>query len=232
MPPRIPLCWSAKTLGDEMDDAGLSWAYYASPYNGDGGLWSAYQNIRQIYFGKDWTKDVISPQTDFFDDVSKGKLRNVSWITPTCENSDHAGCGSKTGPSWVASIVNAVGKSKYWDSTAIFIFWDEYGGWYDPESPGRVDYDGLGFRIPMLIVSAYAKEGYVSHTRYEHGSILRFAEDTFGLGQLAASDSRATPPDDAFDFNAPPRKFEVVPAEHDINYFKHQKPDYRIPDAQ
>ncbi|HLY02156.1 MAG TPA: alkaline phosphatase family protein [Candidatus Cybelea sp.] len=228
----IPLCWSDKTLGDEMDDAGLSWAYYASQYYGDGGLWSAYQNIRQIYNGLDWTKDVISPQTDFFDDVSNGKLRDVSWITPTCENSDHPACGSKTGPSWVASIVNAVGESKYWDSTAIFVFWDEWGGWYDPEAPKKVDYDGLGFRIPMLVVSAYAKQGYVSHTRYEHGSILRFVEDTFGLGHLAASDRRATPPDDAFDFNAPPRKFEIVPADYDVNYFKHQKPDHRIPDAQ
>ena len=64
-----------------------------------------------------------------------GKLRDVTWITPTCANSDHAGCGTKTGPAWVASLVNAIGKSKYWDSTAIFIFWDDYGGWYDPKPP-------------------------------------------------------------------------------------------------
>ena len=169
-------------------------ADYASKIYGDGGIWSAYQNISQIYNGSDWKKDVISPQTHFFGDVSKGKLRDLSWITPTCENSDHAGCGSNTGPAWVASLVNAIGKSKYWDSTAIFIFWDDYGGWYDPEPPAKVDYDGLGIRIPMLIVSAYAKAGYVSHTHYEHGSILKFVEDTFGLANLAASDKRATAP--------------------------------------
>ncbi|MGB6412157.1 MAG: alkaline phosphatase family protein [Candidatus Cybelea sp.] len=229
----IPLCWDATTIGDEMDDAGLSWAFYASAIDSDGDLWSAYQNINHIYNGSDWKEDVISPQTKFFDDVSHGKLRDVNWITPTCANSDHAGCDSKTGPSWVASLVNAVGKSKYWDSSAIFIFWDDYGGWYDPKAPALKDYDGLGLRIPLLIVSPYAKDGYISHVHYEHGSILKFVEDTFGLARLAASDKRAhSPEDDAFDFNQPPRKFVPVPSEHGIEYFKHQPLDLRIPDSE
>ncbi len=230
--PTIPMCWDNNTLGDEMDKAGLSWAFYTSTYNGDGGIWSAYQNIKHIYNGPDWKKDVITPQTDFFKDVSKGKLRDLTWITPTCENSDHAGCNSKTGPAWVASLVNAIGKSKYWKSTAIFIFWDDYGGWYDPKPPAMVDYDGLGMRIPMLIVSPYARRGYVDHRHFEHGSILKFVEDTFGLARLAATDTRANSPDDAFDFKQPPRRFEIVPSEHDINFFEHQAPDYRIPDAE
>ena len=86
-----------------------------------------------------------------------------------------------TGPDWVASLVNAVGESKYWSSSAIFIFWDDYGGWYDHVAPAMVDYDGLGFRVPMLIISPYAKKGYISNVQYEHGSILRFVEDQFGL---------------------------------------------------
>ena len=65
----IPMCWNNETLGDEMDNAGLSWAFYTSSYNGDGGIWSAYQNINHIYNGPDWSKDVISPQTKFFNDV-------------------------------------------------------------------------------------------------------------------------------------------------------------------
>ncbi|MGA8796982.1 MAG: alkaline phosphatase family protein, partial [Candidatus Cybelea sp.] len=123
----IPMCFNNNTLGAEMDTAGLSWAYYASSVYGDGGIWSAYQNIAPIYNGPDWSKDVISPQTTFFSDVSNGKLRSLSWVTPTCENSDHAGCGAKTGPAWVASLVNAIGESQYWNNTAIFIFWDDYG---------------------------------------------------------------------------------------------------------
>ena len=226
----IPMCFNNNTLGAEMDTAGLSWAYYASTVYGDGGIWSAYQNIAPIYNGPDWSKDVISPQTTFFSDVSNGNLRSLSWVTPTCENSDHAGCGAKTGPAWVASLVNAIGESKYWDSTAIFIFWDDYGGWYDPAAPKKLDYDGLGMRIPMLVVSAYAKKGHVSHTHYEHGSILKFIEETFGLPALAASDKRATAPDDAFDFNKPPRAFQMVPSDFGINYFMHQAQDHRNPD--
>jgi phospholipase C len=226
-------CFDSPTLGDEMDAAGLSWAYYTSKIVNQGGFWSAYQAIKHIYEGPDWKKDVFAPQTHFFSDVKQGKLRDLTWVTPTCENSDHAGCRSKTGPSWVASLVNAIGESKYWNSTAIFIFWDDYGGWYDPAPPKMLDYDGLGIRIPMLVVSAYAKEGHVSHVHYEHGSILKFVEDTFGLARLAPSDTRATSPEaDAFDFTAPPRKFEAVPSEHGIDYFMHQPPDYRIPDAE
>jgi phospholipase C len=165
--------------------------------------------------------------------VKHGKLRALSWVTPTWENSDHAGGASKTGPSWVASLVNAIGESKYWNSTAIFIFWDDYGGWYDPKPPPLADYDGLGLRLPMLIVSPYAKQGKIDHTQYEHGSILKFVEDTFGLGRLAASDKRATSPLDAFDFTQAPRKFTEVPAEHGIHWFEHvQPPDHHIPDAE
>ena len=101
-----------------------------------------------------------------------------------------------------------------------------------PSRPALADYDGLGLRIPMLIVSPYAKKGKVSHTHYEHGSILRFIEDLFGLGQLAASDTRATPPNDAFDFNKPPRPFKVIPATYDKAYFLHQPLDTRWPDTQ
>jgi phospholipase C len=224
------VCWDPTTLGDELDTAGVSWAFYTATINGDLGIWSAYQAINHIYNGPDWNNDIITPQTSFFNDVDNGKLRAVSWITPTWENSDHAGSGHNTGPSWVASIVNAIGESKYWDSTAIFIFWDDYGGWYDPEPPAYVDYDGLGIRIPMLIVSAYAKKRYVSHTHYEHGTILKFVEETFGLPAMAASDTRANAPDDAFNFNKPPRGFKKIPSAHDRAFFMHQRTSGRAPD--
>ncbi len=223
-------CWDPTTLGDELDGAGVSWGYYTGQIGGNGGMWSGYQAIKHIYKGKDWKKDIISPQTDFLDDVSNGKLRGVSWITPTLQNSDHAGYGSNTGPSWVTSLVNAIGESPYWKSTAIFIFWDDYGGWYDPEPPAYVDYDGLGVRIPMVIVSAYAKKGHVSHVHYEHGTILRFVEETFGLAPLAASDMRATAPSDAFSFRKPARTFVPIQSPYDTEYFKHQPFDDRLPD--
>jgi len=219
---RVHPCFDYTTLGDELDAAHLTWAYYESGgtdgmcgNNGDKdhrgsryGSWIGYWAIKHICYGPDWNNDIISPPKQFLDDVKSSQLRTVSWVTPTYQDSDLAGSGSKGGPSWVASLVNAVGKSRYWDSTAIFVFWDGFGGWYDPEPPQYLDKDGLGFRVPLLVISPYAKQGYLSHVQYEHGSILKFTEDQFGLGRLSASDTRANSPGpDCFDFNQPPRKF-------------------------
>ena len=227
-------CYNDNSIGEEADKAGISWAYYAVAYSGGNpGIWSAYQANKYVYYGADWKNDVIAQPSQFLTDVANGKLRQISWVTPTWTNSDHAGSDSTTGPQWVASLVNTIGQSKYWDSTAIFIFWDDYGGWYDPEPPAYVDYDGLGLRIPMIIVSPYAKQGYVSHVHYEHGSILKFVEDQFGLGRLSASDKRAaSPAKDCFNFKQQPRKFEVIPTVLGKDYFLHQRADYHLPDNQ
>jgi len=157
----------------------------------------------------------------------------VTWITPTYANSDHGGSGSKTGPSWVTAVVNSVGKSKYWNSSAIFILWDDSGGWYDPQPPAFVDNDGLGFRLPLLIISPYALKGHVSHVPFEFGSILRFVEDQFDLGRLAASDKRAKSPGPCcFDFKQKPRKFVPIKAPLNENYFRMQPEDGRAPDDE
>ncbi|HEY1656182.1 MAG TPA: alkaline phosphatase family protein [Candidatus Tumulicola sp.] len=229
----VQACFDSVTLGDELDQAGLPWGYYTADLHGDGNIWSAYQAISHIRYGPDWNKDVVSPQTKFFDVISGGTLPAVSWVTPTCANSDHAGCGSNSGPAWVTSLVNAIGESPYWNSTAIFIMWDEYGGWYDHVPPPMEDYDGLGIRVPLLIISPYAKKHYVSHVQYEHGSILKFVEDTFGLPRMAASDTRAnSPADDAFNFSRKPRKFVPISAKLKKADILRQPPDHRIPDAQ
>jgi phospholipase C len=209
--PMEQACFNYQTLGDEIDNAGLTWRYYTSTPDGDGGEWSAYQAVKHIRYGPDWAKDVITPQTQFLTDVQAGTLSNVTWITPTCENSDHVNCGARTGPKWVSALVNAVGESQFWNSTAIFIMWSEWGGLYDHVAPPFVGYDGLGIRVPLVILSAYSKQNFVSHVQYEHGSILRFAEDQFGLGQLAASDKRANSPEkDCFDFSKPPHAFVPI----------------------
>ncbi len=225
------VCWDPNTLGDELDNAGLSWAFYAVAYSNYPWIWSSYQAIKHIYYGPDWKKDVFSPPTQFLDDIYNGKLRTVSWVTPTWTNSDHAGSGSTSGPQWVATLVNAIGQSQYWDSTAIVIFWDDYGGWFDPEPPDYVDYDGLGMRIPMLIISPYAKNR-VAHVHYEHGSILKFIEDQFGLGRLSASDTRANSIVKEFDFKQPPRTFKIIPTVLSKDYFMHQPSDHHLPDDQ
>ena len=247
---RIPTCFDYTTLGDELDDATppLSWAFYANALGAQGsgaecgsgarhaynnnGIWSSYQAVNHICYGPDWDKDIINPPSQFITDVGNGNLRDVTWITPTCPDSDHPGCDSDQGPSWVTAVVNAIGESKFWDSTAIFIFWDDYGGFYDPVAPKYLDYDGLGLRIPLLVISPYAKKGYVSHVHYEHGSILRFIEDRFGLARLAATDQRATSPEkDCFDFSQPPRAFVPIKSKYGTQFILHQPPDPRPPDT-
>lgn len=231
--PAIPPCFKSQTLGDELDAAGISWGYYTAKLDTAWAIWSAYQAIDHIRNGPDWKKNVFSPQTKFFKDIKGGNLPAVSWVTPTCKNSDHSDCVSNHGPHWVASLVNAVGQSQYWSSSAIFVFWDEYGGWYDHVAPKMLDYDGLGIRVPLLIISPYAKQGHVSHVQYEHGSILRFVEDQFGLARLAASDTRATSPEkDCFDFTQAPRQFKVIPAALGRAYFENEPIDPRVPDEE
>jgi phospholipase C len=227
-------CFDYTTLADELDGAKLTWRFYSSNiHDFVDYVWSGYQAVRHIRFGPDWKQDVITPQKRFIKDVGSGTLENVTWITPICENSDHVNCGGGFGPSWVTSLVNAVGKSKFWDSTAIFVMWDDWGGLYDHVPPPHLDYDGLGFRVPLLVISPYAKQDYVSHVRYETGSILRFAEDVFGLGQLAASDTRAnSPADDCFDFTKPPRKFVPIKAPKGPLFFMRQIDDGRAPDYE
>jgi phospholipase C len=231
--PYIQPCYDYQTLGDELDAAHLSWRFYASWYgsrqSGDGAVWSSYQAIRHIYYGPDWKNDVISPNWRFITDVRAGKLANFTWITPVCDDSDHVNCGGGFGPSWV----NTVGKSKFWNSTAIFVQWDDWGGLYDHVPPPFKDYDGNGFRVPLLVISPYAKHNYVSHVEYETASVLRFAEDLFGLGQLAAADARAnSPAKDCFDFSKPPRAFVKIKAPLGPSFFIHQTSEYFAPDYE
>jgi phospholipase C len=237
--PSIEPCYDYQTLGDELDKAKLSWRFYAAKYGndrgGNGGTWSGYQAVKHIFEGPDWKKDVISPNWKFITDVRAGKLANFTWITPECAESDHLECGGGFGPSWVAALVNTVGQSKFWDSTAIFVQWDDWGGFYDPVAPPFEDYDGNGFRIPLLVISPYAKKRHVSHVQYETTSVLRFAEDLYGLDQLAAADKRATSPaGDCFDFTQKPRRFVAIKAPHSANFFIGRKfdSDYFAPDYE
>jgi phospholipase C len=224
-------CFNYQTLGDELDAAGLTWRFYTGAINGDGGIYSAYQAVKHIRYGADWS-NVITPQSQFLNDVQDGTLANVTWITPTCANSDHPFCGGKGGPSWVASIVNAVGESPFWNSTAIFVLWDDWGGFYDHVPPPFKDYDGLGFRVPLIVISPYARHKHVSHVQYETASVLRFTEDMFGLPRLSASDRRAaSPAQDCFRFNKPPRAFVPIQAPLSKDFFLHQPPDHRSPDT-
>jgi phospholipase C len=225
-------CFTWKTLRDELDAKGVSWKYYtpaAYPSLTSGNLWDAFFAIQNVYGGSEWKTNVTnrSPyEKTIFSDLKRGKLAAVSWVVPDFVNSDHPGQSGDTGPSWVAQVVNAVGKSPYWNSTAIVIVWDDWGGWYDNVKPPQLYYDGLSFRVPCLIVSPYAKPGYVSHTQYEFASILRFVEDNWGLGRLGPHDRNANSIADVFDFTKSARRFHTIPAKYSREFFEHQPESY------
>jgi phospholipase C len=205
-------CFHYQTLGGELGNAGLSWRYYTSTTGIDG-----YAAIKGSY----WQAHIVKPSQRFLKDVANGNLANFTWVAPpNCLDSDAGGCGGGYGPSWVAAVVNTVGESKFWDSTAILVQWDDWGGFYDHVPPSYENFDGLGFRVPLLVISPYAKRDYVSHVEYETASVLRFAEDVYGLGRLAAADGRAkSPAADCFDFSQKPRPFVPIKAPKGIKFF-------------
>jgi len=172
---------------------------------------------------------------DFLDAVTNGTLPSVSWIVPgNGPISEHPGTdGPLTdGQAFVTRMVNTVMRSDYWDDTAIFITWDDWGGLYDHVKPPQADYMGLGFRVPLIVVSPFAKKGHVSKVQHEFGSILKFTEAAMGLPALHdsdpdATDDRADDLRDCFDFsqtvqplfeqNLPvPREFFIQEAPSDL----------------
>ena len=208
---RTSTCFDAPTIGDLLDQNNVSWKFYA-PTIGFGGFeWDAYDSIQHIRFGPDWSQSNITPETTVLADIANNNLAAVSYVVPNQINSDHGSSKQGSGPNWVLSIVDAVGTSAYWPHTAILVTWDDWGGWYDHVPPPQLDYMGLGERVPLLVVSPYARVGYVSHTQHEFGSILHFIETTFGLPSLGTTDARADDLSDCFNFGQSPTRFTPIP---------------------
>ncbi len=208
--PGVFPCFDYLTLADELDAKGVSWRYYAPAIGGqdEGLIWSAYDAVTQIRYGPDWSANVISPPSQFLTDVSNGTLAGVTWIVPDYADSDHG--ESNGGPAWVQSVVNAIGSSPVWSSTAVFVIWDDWGGWYDHVAPAQISTQSLGMRVPLLVISPYAKTGYVSHVNYESAGLLQFAETVFGVAPLAPPDSRALNFADCFDFGQKARPYAAI----------------------
>jgi phospholipase C len=211
---------------DLLDVQMVTWRYYAPSA---GSIWTGPNAIQHIRSGPDWA-NVIIPQTQVLTDILNGQLAQVTWVIPDGADSDHAASNKGTGPSWVASIVNAIGTSQYWSDTAIIITWDDWGGWYDHVAPSIYDSYEYGFRVPLIIVSPYTKQGYVSHVTHDFGSILKFIEEIFKLPSLGYADARADDFSDCFDLSQTPITFQAIPAEVDKNFFLTVKRPFTPPD--
>ena len=227
-------CFDHPTLTDLLGGQKVSWRYYAPSA---GSIWTGPDAISHICgpqtvggtltcTGAQWTANVVIPQTGVLTDIANGQLAQVSWVIPDGKSSDHAVSNDGSGPAWVASIVNAIGNSAYWANTAIIITWDDWGGWYDHVAPKVVN-DGVswgsgyvyGFRVPLIVVSPYAKSAYISHVTHDFGSILKLIETTFQLSSLGYADAPADDLSDCFNLTQTPSTFHAVAARLDAAFF-------------
>jgi phospholipase C len=219
-------CFEHPTLVDLLNSHGISWKYYAPSA---GSIWTGPNAIRHLRFGSAW-RNVIIPQTKVLSDISNGHLAQVTWVIPDGRASDHAGVNDGSGPSWVASLVNAIGNSTFWPSTVILITWDDWGGWYDHVVPTVMNSYEYGFRVPLIVMSPYAKKGYVSHLTHDFGSLLHFTESVFRLPTLGYADSLADDLSDCFDFTQQPSPFQPFDSKYDAVYFLNDRRPSLDPD--
>jgi phospholipase C len=229
------------TLTDLLNSASLSWRYYAPSA---GSIWTAPNAIQHmcvpsaptggVCTGSDWTNNVVVATTQnpaqVLTDISGGQLASVSWVIPSGLESDHALNNDGSGPSWVTSVVDAIGNSSYWSNTAILILWDDWGGWYDHVPPKILNSYEFGFRVPMIVISPYAKPAYISHVPHDFGSILKFVETTFNLPSLGYADAAADDLSDCFNFSQTPISFQTVAAPLTADYFRNDKRPQTDPD--
>ena len=228
-------CFEHPTLTDSLDVAKITWRYYAPAA---GGIWTAPDAIQHMCgpnatppnatacVGPDWTgtapKVVVGQsqaKAQVLADIASGQLPQVTWVIPDGQDSDHALQNTGCGPSWVSSIVNAIGNSQYWPNTTIILTWDDWGGWYDHVQPPAVINNGsswgsgyvYGFRVPMIVMSPYVKQGYISHVNHDFGSILKFIETKFALPSLGYADTNALDDlSDIFNSSQSPLAFQPI----------------------
>ena len=198
-----PPCFDFQTIADSLQSAGLSWKYYAPGFGQRGYNWSALDAINHIRNGSLWSTNVVS-DTQFVTDAQNGTLPAVSWIV-SGNTSEHPPDSTCLGENWTVQQINAIMQGPDWSSTAIFVTWDDFGGFYDHVPPPGVDQFGLGPRVPLLIISPFAKPGFISHTQYEFASFLAFVETRFGLAPLTNRDATASNMTDSFDFKQTPQ---------------------------
>jgi len=198
-------CWTGvPTLAEEIEATGtIDWRYYA-PGPGQGGyVWSIFNAFPQIRNDPTrWAK--VVPYTQLLTDLTSNSLQAISWIVFPGGLSEHPPSSVCAGENYTVTVVNALESSPYWCTTALFITWDDFGGFFDhvqPFNQPNVDIYGPGFRVPLIVVSPYARANFIDSHQFDFTSLLRFAEVTFGLKPLTNRDAGAGTMESVFNFN-------------------------------
>ncbi len=207
--------FAAGTLMDTMQTAKITWKYYAPRPGTSGYIWNVLDAVHHIRCadailpnctadGTLWTtNDVVDTQFDI--DAAAGNLPEVSYVVTRGEDSEHPVSSVCQGENRSIAEIDAVMNGPDWNSTAIFLLWDDHGGFYDHLAPPKKDAWGFGVRVPLIIISPFAKKGYISKQEYEFSSLLAFVEKRYNLPFLTARDAAANDMEDAFDFTQTPR---------------------------
>ena len=199
-----------RTVGEQLTEREIDWAYYAAEPHQAGYIWSAYSAVPKVFQSELWDRH-IRPVDRLLSDIRADALPSVTWITPRFELSDHPPFSTYFAHDWVTAIVNAVMRGPAWERSAIFLTWDEWGGFYDHVPPPVVGNRELGFRVPMLVISPYALRGHVDHAFGEFSAPLRFIADNWGLPYLTDRIRRSHNFRHVFDFARTPRPADPLP---------------------
>ena len=200
-------CTDMTVLQDLLEEGDISWKYYRG-----GGIHqrAAIKMIRHIRLGPMWRK--VVPNAQFDADVRKGRLLQVSWLLPPAGLTDHPSNPSLCqGENWTVERLNLLMRSRYWKNTAVILTWDDFGGFYDHVPPPHVDLYGMGPRVPAIVLSPWARRGYVDHRTYDFSSVLKTIEELHGLPSLGERDARANAMWNSFDFSQKPLRPLILP---------------------
>lgn len=198
-------CFTFRTVGEQLTAANVDWAYYSAVWGQSGYFWNAYNGIYDVFHDQAYWHAHIRPVDRLIADIKASRLPSVTWVTPRFELSDHPPYSTSFSHNWVTDIVNAVMQSDTWEHTAIFLTWDEWGGFYDHVMPKPIDDIGLGFRVPLLTISPYARRGLIDDELGEFSTPLRFIADNWGLSYLTKRIAQTHNMEHLFDFASPPR---------------------------
>jgi phospholipase C len=199
-------CDDIRTVPDLLERTNISWKYYLS----DTPYFDITGTIPHIRYGPMSSK--VVDNSTFVPDVRAGRMPQVSWLMPPTPESDHPGYGRLCdGENWTVRMVNTIMESPEWKHTAIFVTWDDFGGFYDHVPPPHVDVFGYGPRVPLIVISPYARQGAVFHGTSDFTSVLRFMEQLYGLPSLTERDAQANDLIGAFDFTQHATKPMILP---------------------
>ena len=198
------------TIGDRLSDQNVPWAWYSGGWNtavlGHADPLFQYHHQPFAYYanyadGTAGRADHLKDEQDFYADVVGGKLPAVSFVKPLGPDNEHPGYATLlTGQQHVADLVSTIQNSAYWADTAIIITYDEHGGRWDHVAPPVIDKWGPGLRVPTIVISPYARKGFVDHTQYDTTSILKLIEERWRLQPLGTRDAATGDLSTAFDF--------------------------------